>query len=199
MGFAAVLSGLLMSCAPWQDEKRPRLRDETSYPGSGSGRLVEGKRVVSGRLSVRESSGGRLTYVNIAQGGGRPIEAQWPEGVPVGSVTDPGASYQVELLTRIYRDPDYVFDDVLRVSDDRGRVIVDASVCRVHGLAMKRQVEEGVSAEDYPESFDRRRTREFPNDGKVYLACGSGIRHMTWRCPECDRRYHARAKRLGVE
>ena len=195
----AAVAGLLVSCASWPDEKRPRLRNETSYPEAGIGRLVEGKRFVCGRLSVDDSAGSSLSYINITRAAGSPIKAKCPDGVPVGSLIDPEATYQVELLTRIYRDPDYVFDDVLRVSDERGRVIVDAAVCRLHGPGMTRQVEEGVSAEDYPESFDRRREREFPNDGKVYLACGSGIRHMTWKCPECDSRYQARAKRLGVE
>lgn len=199
IGSAALITGLLVSCAGWQNEDRPKLRDETRYPEAGVGHLVEGKRLVSGRLSLCESSGSKLTYISIAENGRPPIEAKWPEGVPVSSLINPEASYRVELLTRIYRDPDYVFDDVLCVSDDRGRVIVDASVCRLHGMAMRRQVEEGMSGEDYPDSFERRREREFPNDGKVYLTCGSGIRHMTWKCPECDGRYHVQAKKLGLE
>jgi hypothetical protein len=177
----------------------PRLREETSYPKAVIGHLVEGKRSVRGRLSVGDSSGSSLTYINIAEGGGPQIKAKWPDGVAVSPLIDPEETYQVELLTRVYTDPDYVFDDVLRVSDKDGRVIVDASICCRHGLAMQRQVEEGMSAEDYPDSFDKRREKEFPNDGKVYLACGSGIQHMTWKCPECDKRYHAWAKRNGTE
>lgn len=199
MASVAGAVGLLASCAMWSGEKLPRLREETRYPEAVIGHLVEGKRSVHGRLSVAERSGSSLTYIVITQPGGRQIEAKWPAGVAVGSSIDPQATYQVELLTRIYTDPDYVFDDVLRISDKSGGVIVDASVCRLHGLAMQRQVEEGMSAEDYPDSFVKRREREFPNEGKVYLACGSGIQHMTWKCPECDKRYRAWAKRRGME
>ena len=191
-------AALLASCAMGPGEKEPRLKEKKDYPGARAGKLSEGKRSVTGRLSVKEDPGTGFTSLMITRGDGPSIEAMLPEGMVVSRV-DPQAVYQVDLFTRIYRDPDYVCDDVRRVSDARGRVIMDSSVCHLHGVSMQRQVEKGVSAEDYPDSFSRRRRKEFPNDGRAYLACGSGISHMTWHCQECDKRYRTWAKRIGIE
>ena len=101
-------------------------------------------------------------------------------------------------MTRIYKDPDYVFNDILRVSD-RGQVLIDSSVCNLHHLPMKRQIEDGHSAEAYPNNIYSIRSRKFPNDGNIYLACGSGIRHPMWRCMECYKQYLLWTKSNGID
>jgi hypothetical protein len=63
---------------------------------------------------------------------------------------------------------------------------------------MERQIENSCSADAYPESFFRQQKEEFPNDGNVYLGCGSGVSFPTWKCRECGRRYDAWAKKYRM-
>ena len=58
--------------------------------------------------------------------------------------------------------------------------------CEVHHLRMRREVEDGVDG-DQSDHFFRRQKQLFPNDGKAYLLCGSGLRYFVWTCPECVR------------
>jgi hypothetical protein len=51
---------------------------------------------------------------------------------------------------------------------------------------MKRQVEDGQEG-DQSKRFFRRQERLFPNDGKFYQLCSSGLMHFVWTCPECER------------
>jgi hypothetical protein len=113
-------------------------------------------------------------------------------------VIDPSQQYDIELLTRIYKTPDYVFHDILRVTNDN-QLIIDASICHIHKIPMQRQIEYGKSAEDYPNWFFAHQEKYFPHDGNEYLLCGSGIRHPTWKCAECSRSYDAWAKKHGID
>ncbi len=58
--------------------------------------------------------------------------------------------------------------------------------CEVHQMLMRREVEDGVDG-DQSDRFFRRRKQLFPNDGKAYLLCGSGLRDFVWTCPDCMR------------
>lgn len=111
------------------------------------------------------------------------------------SKIDPSQEYNIELLTRNHANSRVVFNDILRVSKN-DQIVIDASICQVHKLPMKRQIEKTCSADSYPESFFKQQKREFPNDGNVYLGCGSG-RDLTWKCSECSRDYELWAKRHG--
>lgn len=126
------------------------------------------------------------------------MEARWPEWAKKSSAIDPSQQYDIEVLTRIYKEPDYVFHDILRVTKDNQRVI-DASICNLHKIPMQRQIEYGRSAEDYPNWFFPHQEKYFPHDGNAYLCCGSGISHPTWKCAECRRAYDAWAKKHGID
>jgi len=116
----------------------------------------------------------------------------WPKSaVPYKSV-DTTRIYVLEKLeSAIIVGPssrDWNDSTLLRIVDG-SRILYDASICPLHHVVMNRQIEDGVSYEDYylfrEQYFDGESPRICPNDGKLYLACGSGIRHMTWRCPAC--------------
>jgi len=106
------------------------------------------------------------------------------------SKIDPSQEYQIELLTQNHYDY-----DILRISKNN-RIVIDASICQVHKLPMKRRMEEICSAGDYPESFFSQQKREFPNDGNFYSAC-SQRSDPTWKCPGCSDDYDIWTKRHG--
>lgn len=192
----AALSSLVFgSCGA--SYKPPELTDSLSIPGVGSDSTVEGRRVISGRLQVeREPLKGNATLKII---GAKEAETRmtWPEGEKAPTWIEPGKIYQVELLTTVFNKGVAVYNNVVRISDE-GHTYLDFSLCEVHRIPMKRQIENAKSVVDYPDSFDATRKRQFPNDGNVYLPCGSGISHPLWKCPECEKGYHKWAKRNGM-
>ena len=79
------------------------------------------------------------------------------------------------------------------------KTVFDVSICAVHRLPMLRKEEEAVSKGEYPDSmFKGNRPKRFPNDGKAYLLCGSGIRWTTWICPSCYRESERWRKRHKI-
>ena len=114
------------------------------------------------------------------------------------SKIDPSQEYKIEILTSIYTEPNVVENEILRVMKN-DYVVIDASICRIHKVPMKRQIEDSYSVEAYPKAFFRQQKEEFPNDGNVYLGCGSGVSFPTWKCPECGRRYEAWIKKHGIK
>lgn len=202
---AAVASLLMVACASTPGKDRPRLRETVSYDHSMADSMVEGKRSMKGTMWIQRYPSDRvfdikrdIVSLQVAGPRGQRLSVAWPEELPSDVTVDPQKKYQVDLLTRIYKGPDYVFNDLLRISDGQGRVIVDASICNIHKLPMQRQLENGKSAEAYSRSFMLKREKEFPNDGNVYLACGSGIHHTIWCCPACEKGYHRYTSRHGI-
>ena len=193
----ALLLQLLVACSTGGLEK-PRLLNPVTYSGTMARSMSEGSRSVKGRLEVRSTTSGGFITAIITTSSGKQLEAEWPEWSRSPPFIDPSKTYEIELMTRIYKDPDYVFNDILRVSDS-GQVLIDSSVCHVHHLTMKRQIEDGHSAEAYPNNIYSIRSRKFPNDGNIYLACGSGIRHPMWRCMECYKQYQLWTKSNGID
>jgi len=189
---------LLAACTmEWED--KPRIHNAVSYKGLINARsLTEGQRTIKGRLSLPTPTKGRYRKVTIVATTGRPLEAYWPDWDDSIELLDLSTTYNIDLLTTIYTDPDYVFNEVLKVSAN-GRVLIDASVCHVHRFPMQRQIEHVTSMCAYPPSFLANQVNRFPNDGNAYLACDAGIRHPKWRCPECNRMYHLWTKRYGVD
>jgi len=104
---------------------------------------------------------------------------------------DPGKPLRVEVLRQVIGrgedgSPGIQIRDISRVSQG-DRMLSDCSLCTVHRIPMKRQLEDITSHDNYPRSFHRRRERLFPNDGGAYLMCGGGLRRLIWACPECER------------
>ncbi|HEY1122586.1 MAG TPA: hypothetical protein VGE67_13330 [Haloferula sp.] len=192
----ALASLVLGSCT--SSSKLPKLTDQMSLPEVGSESMVEGRRVISGRLLLEgEPRKGDATLKII---GAKGVETRmtWPAREKAPIWIEPGKTYQVELLTTVFSKGTAVYDNVLRISDE-GHTYLDFSLCQVHRVPMQRQIEDAKSGCDYPDSFDATRKRQFPNDGNVYLLCGSGISHPLWKCPECEEAYHRWAKRHGID
>lgn len=186
---------LLAGCSTGNLEK-PRIRNAVSC-NARAGAMNEGVRSFNGHLEVKSPmSGGFITAI-VTTSSGEKLEARWPEWSKSPTFLDSSKNYRIELMTRVYEDPDYVFNDILRVSEG-DRTLIDASVCHVHNLPMQRQIEDGKSACEYPEHFFSTQKKSFPNDGNSYLLCGSGIAHPLWKCPECSKQYHAWTKRNGI-
>lgn len=183
------------SCAN-QGERIPRLIDKVSLDPYIAESLTEGRRTVWGRISFEpehlhsfklDTKGFRSEHLSVGLAG---MTKDLPS-------LDPSKTYKIELLTRIYKKPDHVFDDLLRISLN-GRVIQDESVCAVHQSPMRHGMWNSVSREDYPEPFLSLQEKQFPNDGNTYERCGSGIRHPKWKCPDCHAAYLRAEKRFNI-
>ncbi|WP_338285454.1 hypothetical protein [Luteolibacter sp. LG18] len=176
----------------------------------------ESKRVMNARILIPSADGS--INVRLVTSSGEEIKAAWPgwdhamfvntrrHGKDCVSLHDQkvlrnraaariasSQEYRVEILTQNRVD----FCNILQISKD-DHIVIDASVCQVHKLPMKRQMEEIYSAEDYPESFFPRQKREFPNDGNFYSACSSRS-DPTWMCPGCRHGYDRWAKRHDLK
>lgn len=165
---------------------KPRMRNEVIMSTS----MTEGIRLIKGRLEVQAPTSGEYITSIVTTSTGEKLEAKWPEWLKSPTFLDTSKTYEIELMTRIHKNPDYIFNDILRVSDE-GHLLMDTSVCHVHNLPMQRQIEDGKSACEYPKNFFPTQKKRFPNDGNAYLACGSGISHPLWKCSECNKQYHA--------
>lgn len=181
----------MASCSTYKNS-HPRFIDEKQYESG----FVEGRRFVTGRVEVLPIPGKKPVALIWRRFGSR-LDADLPNESSAIPSLDVGAEYRVELLTRVYRDPDYVINDILRLTR-KGIVVYDASVCRVHDVPMERVAEHGMSSCDAPKGFLVAREREFPNDGNAYHACGSGLRHPTWECPTCEGAFHAWHHKNGL-
>jgi hypothetical protein len=192
---SACLSAMLASCSVIFSNDKPILRDKVSLEKG----MIEGHRMVRGKVEVL-SDPRSIPKLLVSERFGGQVQAYLPDNRPISDfpMLDPTVKYEVELLTRIYRNPDYVFNDVLRVSRN-GTVIYDTSTCFIHHLPMERLLERGQSSCDSPRGFDTAREREFPNDGNTYLACGSGLHRPTWKCPACEKAYYAWCRNHGVK
>ncbi len=147
---------------------------------------------VSGTIQFERDRKGQWT-ANIDPDNAQPtIAIVWPDRFPrpeaerskrysfeyMDEPQLPAGSEGVRMLLRIW---------------DGDKLFYDASVCEVHEVSMDRQPEEVVGIEMYHpyrrSYFDKKtgRPEKWPNDGKVYSPCDSGIRHKAWRCPECHR------------
>ena len=74
---------------------------------------------------------------------------------------------------------------ILRIYDG-DIVLFDNSICSLHRIPMMRQLEDTRDKDGYDENFFQTyRPQHCPNDGKAYLACGSGILHLNWKCQKC--------------
>ncbi len=189
------LTTFLASCSIMPNTYSPWLRDKIKY---AKWSMVEGHRTVKGKVELKPAPR-TISKILVSERFGGQVEAYLPDNCPIGSfpTLDPTKTYEVELLTRIYRDPDYVFNDVLNISH-RGVVIYDASICLVHNLPMERLIEHGMSSCDAPSGFFPAQQKTFPNDGNAYLACGSGLRHPTWKCPACARAFNEWHLKRGI-
>lgn len=193
----ALLVQILVSCSP-DHPAEPILKNPVTYSGVMAESMSEGSRMVSGRLKIQTTDDSSYITAIITTPAGESIEAEWPKWSRSPKFIDPSKTYDIELLTRIYTGPYYVFNDVVRVSEG-GKVLIDSSVCHLHHLPMTRRIEDGRSAESYPPYIHQVQRKYFPHDGNVYLGCGSGISHPTWRCKECYKQFALWAKRNGIE
>lgn len=187
-GLLCLAAFLCSSCVWSGGMKKPKLDHAVSHSGARADSLTEGQRTVIGRVAFKQSSTGWVT-VEVRTQKGEFLSANWPYERPKGwQKINTNQVYRIDLLTQIYTKPDYVFNDLLRISTS-DRVIVDTSVCHLHQVPMQRQLEDGDDAGRYPKSFFAVQKKHFPNDGNAYLACGSGISHLTWCCPSCHSLY----------
>jgi hypothetical protein len=193
----AFLVQLLVSCST-DVSLLSTLKDPVAYSGAMAGSLHEGTRTVKGQLKIEPTEFSSYINAIITTPPGETIEASWPQWSKAPKFIDPAKTYDIELLTRIYVDPNYEFNDVLRVSEG-GKVLIDSSICHLHHLPMTRRIEDGRSRESYPPYIDQVHRIYFPHDGNVYLGCGSGISHPPWRCKKCYKEFEIWAKRNGIE
>jgi hypothetical protein len=214
-GFLFALHMLPLASCALKGAGMPRLRHPISYSGTGAGSMIEGQRSVTGRILLPPPTEYEEPSPIVVTSSGAKIEAGWPErdqaahlnkpsrGQSLVSLArrkvmwaqavskiDPSQEYRIELLTGIYTNPSEVNNDILRVTKG-DQVVIDSSICQVHKLPMRRQIEDSCSSEDYSTSFFLQRKKEFPNDGTAYLGCGSGLSFPTWKCPECSRQCDA--------
>jgi len=100
----------------------------------------------SGTLSFEKSSSRTLAHLH-SLGRREAISLDWPVSAPPPKTIDPAKRYEVEYLEATIKTspstPDWVDRTLLRLGSD-GMLIFDGSVCAVHDLAMKRQLENGV-------------------------------------------------------
>jgi len=206
---------LLASCAT-KETNSLRSRDVNNASEMGAGPTGESKRVMNARILIPSADGS--IDVRLVTSSGEEINAAWPgwdhamfvntrrHGKDCVSLRDQkilrnraaakidsSQEYQVEILTQNQVNP----FNILRISKGN-HTVIDASICQVHKLPMKRQMEEVCSAEDYPESFFPQQKREFPNDGNFYSACSSRS-DPTWMCPGCRHGYDRWAKRHDLK
>jgi len=194
--FVALAFLALESCS--SSSELPKLTDQVSLQGLEDRSAVEGRRVISARLQLEgEPRKGDATLKVIGTERAETRMA-WPAGEKAPTWIEPGKIYQVELLTTVFSKGTAVYDNVLRISDER-HTYLDFSLCQVHRVPMQRKIEDAKSGVDYPDSFTATREKRFPNDGNVYLLCNSGISHPLWKCPECGKEYHTWAKRHGID
>ncbi len=168
----------------------PRISQVASYWRVGISDLIEGKRSIQGRISHDPIESGVVPSVRIRTASGREVIALWEESIDPKITIDRTNEYTIELLTTIGKQPDMERNTVLRVYSDEGD-LVDASVCYMHKIPMRRVIEEEVALEDYwpykKQYFkgNNYTPRLFPNDGKSYLGCAVGPEWTTWQCPKC--------------
>ena len=121
----------------------------------------------------------------------------WPGNAPKPGTLAKGRSYTVELLEEEHR---YAISDTLSSSwspelmrlKDGGRVLFDASLCRVHGVTMKRQIvpiSYGLpSFLAFDRAYETARESEFPNTGVVPGGCCVDEERLVtraWVCATC--------------
>ena len=195
---------LLASCSAGGPNS-PRIQHAVSYsgfehPSSHFKSMVEGSRSVYGR--IRSKSSDEHTFL-ITLNSNQEIDAKRGSWNREKHIIDPSQIYHIELLNSVYTDlygitgQSMVRYKIFRISKD-DNVLVDTSICHVHGLRMERQLEDGKSAEGYPESFFPLQLKKFPNDGNTYLGCGNGVMEPKWKCSECNRAYHNWTKKHGI-
>jgi len=162
------------------------------------GGWTEGRRSFTGPVSLKKSpEGGKIIGIGVPGPSGEEQTASWESHDGNHKKLDPNKTYKVTFLTRFLPWQRLVQNELLRIEHD-GRAIVDESVCHVHGQPMVRQMQVEESAVDYPDGFLPIRRSRFPNDGNIYLACGSGIDHPTWKCPQCKRSFKTYVKRHHI-
>ena len=186
-----LLSLSIVSCSV-QEPKLPELE----APVTTIGGWTEGQRSFTGPVSLKRSpESGKIIGIGVPGPSGEEETACWEIHDGNHKKLDPQKTYKVTFLTRFLPWQRLVQSKLLRIEHD-GRTIIDESVCHVHGEPMVRQMQIEKSAVDYPDGFVFSvRQNKFPNDGNVYLACGSGVDHPTWKCLQCERNFKAYMKR----
>ncbi len=180
---------LLFSCA---DLPQPRRHDRVNHGKDYS----ESRHEVTGKISFRKVDGYGLTATLQPDGRENAVAVIWPDTSARPAAIDLSKTYEFGFLEKRTRRPgggdDQVEKELVRIMDG-SKTLYDASVCAVHRLPMEREEEQTVSMDPYvghPSYFRKdgdRRPRRWPNDGKAYLPCDAGVRHLRWRCPECQR------------
>ena len=130
---------------------------------------------------------------------------EWPDGFDGIELVE-GTRYRFQLITHVRTISDshgkrtYRNCDLERIETLGGAVLLNASRCPVHHLAMRWDWENAGSTEDYFNTpFFRIRPAHFPYDGRVYLPCGSGYyREKRWICTGCEAACDQTVRRLGI-
>jgi hypothetical protein len=143
----------------------------------------------TGTLSF-EKSGGKVTRTLRPGQKEQALGIEWPPEAPPYRSVDTSRSYRFQCMKSNPGGREWTTTALVRILDG-DRILYDASICPLHHEAMTRQIEESVYADPYESSskhfFVDSRPRWFPNDGKAYLYCGSGLRYPVWECPACLR------------
>jgi hypothetical protein len=154
----------------------------------------------TGTLSF-EKSGSKVICTLRPVGKEQALSIEWPAADVSYQSVDTQRQYRFQCLKSNTGGREWTTTAVVRIRDG-DRVIYDASICPMHHEVMTRQIEDSVYADPYDSSskdfFLDSRPRWFPNDGKVYLYCGSGLRYLVWECPACLQASEAWEARHGI-
>jgi len=121
---------------------------------------------------------------------GRKIIAAWHKELPKIDKLDPAKLYQIDFLVVKMNKAKYYDASIIRISD-QDRVLGDVSLCQWHKAAMHREVE------DWIDGGELQKARVYPNSGIFLALCGSGMRHVVWVCPQCQKAQQKEIKRYS--
>ncbi len=176
----SAVASLLNGCVGKSDEdwRRTDVPEEKRFPV-----IVR----TSGKLTFQKSKSSVVATINCPER--QAMAVTWPDGAPR---VEQG---EVEILIERWQGGETL---PLRVISN-GKTVYDATLCGRHHVHMARKTEDGCDGGEYPDSyFKQTRKTLWPNDGKSYLLCGSGIRWTVWRCPTCYEAAERWRKRHGI-
>ena len=128
------------------------------------------------------------TAVEIRPIRGRKFTAAWHEDLPKLDKLDLSKPYQLDFLVVKINKVNVTSASVYRISD-QDRDLGDVSRCKMHKAAMHREVE------DWIDGCELQKARVYPNSGIFLALCGSGMRHVVWVCPQCQKAQQKEIKR----
>lgn len=175
---------LLVSCAPSPYGKLQQVKEYDSL----SGDKTEGMSRITAYIAPSPDDPGSSVIIRPIRG--RKSTATWHKDLPKIDQLDLSRPYQLDLLVAKMKQVNLTKAYVYRISD-QDRILGDVSRCQLHDAAMHRE------AEDWIDGCELQKARVYPNSGIFLALCGSGMRHVVWVCPQCQKAQREEIKRLS--